>query len=1024
MRLHHLRITAFGPFADTVEVDFDELGADGLFLLCGATGAGKSSVLDAICFALYGDIPGDRAPARRLRSDHARPGVNPEVVLEATLAGRRLRFVRSPAWQRPKKKGTGTTHQQASVRLLESRAGVWDPVSHRLDEVGDQVAALLGMNLAQFCQVAMLPQGRFQAFLRAKADERQAVLQQLFGTGRFTRMESWLRDHRLALHRTSRVHHDTVAGLVNRMCEAAGQQSPADWDLRALEAVADTGDLASWAEQLGAEAGAQADRAQSALPQAQQQELDARRRVDSGRALSQLQDQHRLAGVQWAALEATAPEQRHRQAELAAARRAATLAPLIRLTEQAAGDTEARQARSAEALQALGTELTLADLGSVLARDLPVRPSSKTAATNPHAALVEWAEQVQQLLDERTAAWAPLAGTDQRIEQVAAAQAAAATSLATTTGQLAETSAALAAAPERVAGLRLEHASALAAATTLERLEQDAGQLESRILSGQRAEELAAELSRVETERQDIRADVQARTQTWLDLREARLHGMAAEIAGSLIVGGSCPVCGSCSHPAPAQTMPGAPQAEDERSALRQVDDAKAVLQVHDDRVHQVRQQLEAARIAAGQEALGALRLRLSTVRTERDQAAAAAARVQELAAELFELERLTEALQLRESEQRVLLATQEEQRRAADRELAELVALRDSALTDSGHADLESLLEQVRTLSGLVVAFVEHARAAAQAQDHLEQQEAALRESLSEQGFPDAQAARAAYRGREQCQRLEQRIQRHLSEEARLGELLRDPELVAAAEATPPDLEALESDHRRSAHELTHLQVLADRAGACATRLVALNGELLDSLRRWEPLREELTVVTDLSAFVEGKSADNRLQMRLAAYVLGYRLSQVVAAANARLSAMSDQRYCLEHTGQRGARETRGGLSLLVRDAWTGQTRDPVTLSGGETFVVSLALALGLADVITQEAGGADLDTLFVDEGFGSLDTDTLDDVLDTLDNLRTGGRVVGVVSHVTEIRERIPTQLHVDKGREGSHLRAITVR
>jgi DNA repair protein SbcC/Rad50 len=167
----------------------------------------------------------------------------------------------------------------------------------------------------------------------------------------------------------------------------------------------------------------------------------------------------------------------------------------------------------------------------------------------------------------------------------------------------------------------------------------------------------------------------------------------------------------------------------------------------------------------------------------------------------------------------------------------------------------------------------------------------------------------------------------------------------------------------------------------------------------------------------VEGKHADNHLQMRLSAYVLAHRLGQVVDAANLRLSTMSDQRYSLVHTGRRGAGETRGGLSLLVRDDWTGDTRDPATLSGGETFVVSLALALGLADVITDEAGGTDLETLFVDEGFGSLDAETLEGVIDTLDTLRDGGRVVGVVSHVPELQTRIPTQLRVHRGRTGSH-------
>jgi exonuclease SbcC len=175
------------------------------------------------------------------------------------------------------------------------------------------------------------------------------------------------------------------------------------------------------------------------------------------------------------------------------------------------------------------------------------------------------------------------------------------------------------------------------------------------------------------------------------------------------------------------------------------------------------------------------------------------------------------------------------------------------------------------------------------------------------------------------------------------------------------------------------------------------------------------------MAAMTDGTSADNRLRMRLSGYVLASRLAQVVAAANARLSRMSDRRYALEHTGGRGAGESRGGLSLLVRDEWSGEARDPATLSGGETFVVSLALALGLADVISDEVGGADLDTLFVDEGFGSLDAETLDDVMDTLDTLREGGRVVGVVSHVPHLRERIPTQLHVEKRRHGSTVRTV---
>ncbi|HEX8780572.1 MAG TPA: SMC family ATPase, partial [Nocardioides sp.] len=252
-----------------------------------------------------------------------------------------------------------------------------------------------------------------------------------------------------------------------------------------------------------------------------------------------------------------------------------------------------------------------------------------------------------------------------------------------------------------------------------------------------------------------------------------------------------------------------------------------------------------------------------------------------------------------------------------------------------------------------------------------------------------------------EDVDQLDRQVREHEEARARAAQLRDDPDLVRAAVAAPPDLAALR--------------------GALATatdRLAELHHELLDALRSWAPLRAEHRLAADVAAMVDGSSPDNRLQMRLSAYVLAHRLSQVVDAANERLVSMSDQRYSLEHTGRRGAGETRGGLSLLVRDDWSGESRDPATLSGGETFVVSLALALGLADVIAHEAGGAELDTLFVDEGFGSLDADTLDHVMDTLDALRDGGRVVGVVSHVSEMRDRIPAQLEVATGRAGSSL------
>jgi exonuclease SbcC len=210
--------------------------------------------------------------------------------------------------------------------------------------------------------------------------------------------------------------------------------------------------------------------------------------------------------------------------------------------------------------------------------------------------------------------------------------------------------------------------------------------------------------------------------------------------------------------------------------------------------------------------------------------------------------------------------------------------------------------------------------------------------------------------------------------------------------------------------------------AAAAATQVAALErlrADLARLLDEREPVATAHQLVDGLSRLAEGKSADNRLRMSLSAYVLAARLEQVAACASQRLLRMSSGRFSLLHSAQSATARGRGGLALRVLDAWTGQERDPATLSGGESFSASLALALGLADVVTAEAGGAVLETLFVDEGFGSLDDDTLDEVMGVLDELRDGGRTVGLVSHVSELRQRIPVQLRVVKGRSGSAVR-----
>jgi exonuclease SbcC len=876
VRLHHLQATAFGPFAATIDVDFDHLSTAGLFLLSGPTGAGKTSVLDAVCFALYGDVPGDRNTAKRLRSDLAAPGTGPQVVIEATLSGRRFRITRSPSWERAKKRGEGTTTEQASVTIAERVNGTWVTHSTRLDETGHLVSRLLGMNVAQFTQVAMLPQGRFQAFLRARSDERHRLLQQLFRTGRFEDVERWLRERRLDLRRRADAAREVVADLVSRVSETTGATAPEDELPQAWAAALRDAEVATQAET--AAAAAQAADTESAV-RAELGVAQARHEREARRTAA-LAERRRLEDAADAHSDAV-----HR---LDAARRASGVVPLHQVT-----------VRARRACSAAGTVVGRLEVADRALLEVALKEAVDGAA--------------------RARALQP------RVDRLAVLRAEETTLHARRSRLASAAERALVDARDRVAALTEQVATARA------------------------AYDVAREVT------------LQARSHA-LDVREARLHGMAAEMAGALVVGGSCPVCGSCDHPDKATTADGSPDESAERAAQKSADDAAATEHLRD-----VEQRTLTAELTAATERVGVVPAEIAT---------------ETVAAETS----LT------------ALATE---RAALEAELADHDDTALAAHTDRERATRSALgaLDELQT-----------------AEASLAEAERSLTSAVLDAGFEDADQAVAATLDRRAYDDLARRAADHERRLAAVAAVLDETGAEVDAGTPLPDLPALTTAHAEALRRLGDARAREASSTTRSARLRDLVRELDRAVAAWQPLAADLETVTRLSSFVEGKSADNRLQMRLSAYVLAYRLSQVVAAANERLDRMSDQRYTLEHTGRRGAGETRGGLSLLVRDDWSGEARDPATLSGGETFVVSLALALGLADVVTQEAGGADLDTLFVDEGFGALDSDTLDDVMDTLDSLRDGGRVVGVVSHVAEMRDRIPTQLLVTKSRHGS--------
>ncbi|WP_220138477.1 SbcC/MukB-like Walker B domain-containing protein, partial [Nocardioides massiliensis] len=347
-----------------------------------------------------------------------------------------------------------------------------------------------------------------------------------------------------------------------------------------------------------------------------------------------------------------------------------------------------------------------------------------------------------------------------------------------------------------------------------------------------------------------------------------------------------------------------------------------------------------------------------------------------------------------------------------------------DGSLLDLAGA-LRAEQQRVGGVLGRTRTRIDALRSAQAAVTAHERTAALLADPLAEAGFADADAARAALLTDDQARDLRARVQAVEDMAAEAAAVLREP---PPDELTSPDPGDAATAALRLA-EARSTVLAAEEAAQQAERVHAtaadrwqaaqqLAARLDDAITDWLPAAAEHQHADGLTRLVRGTSADNRLQMRLSAYVLATRLDQVVDAANVRLARMRDRRFLLRRTDRAASRRTRAGLDLEVLDQWTGVARAPSSLSGGETFVVSLTLALGLADVIAQETGGVELETLFIDEGFGMLDADTLDDVLDRLDELRAGGRSVGVVSHVSEMRARIPVQVRVEKTRSGSRV------
>ncbi len=525
MRLHRLELTAFGPYPDTAVVDFDVLGADGLFLLYGETGAGKTSLLDAVAYALFGQVPGARQDAKRLRCDHADPSTAPKVQLELTLAGRRLRIARSPEWQRPKLRGEGTTKEQARSLLEEERDGEWHGVSTRVDEVSHQLQDWLGMSADQFFQVALLPQGEFARFLRAESTEREVLLERLFGTRRFSEVEKWLADRRRQVNNEVGGLNEQLRGVLSRLCQAAG----------VLEEPALSEVDAAWRRELVAAAEQAAADAASGMTTAAEVLRAAEAEYERVTTLRRRQQRRLAAEEERVRVEAGRAEQQVRRDRVAAARRAAGVRPLLASWRGAVDAANAALTAAERALVPLRAPALAAEVELTEPDRLRAWVSELRDELSRLAALREDAEELPRALS--------------RLRAVAVERA----SLAEETERR---SARLDVLPGEIEAFRKELAAAERASERRAPLTEQVARVQAQLGAARdhtRGEVVVTALRQRVLDAVDAHQDTRELVQ---NLREHRLAGMAAELAEGLSVGDPCPVCGGVEHPAPAGADP------------------------------------------------------------------------------------------------------------------------------------------------------------------------------------------------------------------------------------------------------------------------------------------------------------------------------------------------------------------------------------------------------------------------------------------------------------------------------------
>ena len=1016
MKIRWLRIVGIGPFAGEHTVDFSAFEDSGLFLLDGPTGAGKSTLIDAITFALYGDVARTKDASKdRLRSNHISDSDPSEADLVFEVATGIYRVTRTPAYT-PAGKKSQRNSKSTLTRVVEDPDAPdgWrtvEPIASGPRDVGYEIRAIVGLDKDQFLQTIVLPQGKFSQFLNATSDAREQILRDIFDTQIYVDFTKALVDAAASSKRGIEERRIAAVGAFERVrslddalsedvhTDAPGAEERAAEAEEAAQLDAGAEDpsaVTRWADdacERAREAHMQTLRvAETATASAR----EASRALSEGRALAEAQAEHARVSAKLAEL-AASEEAIASDRELAGqARRALAVVPL-----------DAAEASALARLEAAGDQV--AALSPALSDTDSIDPASLTPE-----AVAALRERAQNLRDEATR-------TRGSLEEALAVE----RSLPEARAQIEslrfrreqETARIASIEAERDAlPLRIEQASEAlrlmrADADTLPEAASTLRAINERLDASMQADLLRSALLGASDELREATVAAKLANAAAADGHDLWIAQSASALARELEEDTPCPVCGSTEHPTPAPAVDGEITREQVAELDQARDRAESAL-----RDAQARHQDLVRRIAQLNEVAGAP---TPTLETERDRAAELVAKLEALSPQIAEIEAalaqertrldgLNDSLASAREAAASLASTLEERESALAAAVARVEVERaDFASLDERAAHLDEHAHRAAALAGACTDW-DNARAAHAQARH------SLADALTEQGL-QADSWRSLLLPLPQVETLEARVAEHEKALFAAREALASQRLTRAASTPAPNLESLTEAARQAEEEAAASARASGILEQHCAQLDAARASLKRALEALAHAREQAGPIRRLADIAAASGPENLASTPLSAWVLISRLEEVLAAANPRLAAISSGRYELVSVPDDGTASRKSGLGLAIIDHDTDALRSPRTLSGGETFYTSLALALGLADVVSAEAGGVELRTMFIDEGFGSLDSHTLSLVMAQLQALRCAGRTVGVISHVEEMATQIADQIQVRPLSEG---------